>query len=103
MTISAALRPGMPNGAAAGPVRNDTMPSFTSGPAAAGCCRHAGDPCCLEAAVRPDPIDERQPRPDLVACDVEHLALFVERARGDFGRVRVDGDGRDAIGRRDVA
>ena len=29
MTISAPLRPGMPNGEAAGPVRNDTIPSLT--------------------------------------------------------------------------
>jgi hypothetical protein len=57
----------------------------------------------LEAAVRPDPIDEWQPRTDLVACDFQHPALFVERARGDFGRVGVDGDGRDAVGRRNVA
>ena len=39
MTISAALRPGMPNGDAAGPVRNVTIPSFTGAAAgAAGCC-----------------------------------------------------------------
>src|SRR6266446_2099097 len=38
MTISAPLRPGTPNGLAAGPLRNETMPSRT-GP---GGCRGAG-------------------------------------------------------------
>jgi hypothetical protein len=38
MTISAPLRPGIPNGDAAGPVRNETMPSLTGAADAAGCC-----------------------------------------------------------------
>src|SRR4249919_1818900 len=42
MTISAPLRPGIPNGDAAGPVRNETMPSLTGAADAAGCCACAG-------------------------------------------------------------
>ena len=49
------------------------------------------------------PLTSGSRAPISSACDVEHRALFVERARGDFGRVGVDGDGRDAVGRRDVA
>ena len=65
--------------------------------------RHARDPRRLEAAVGPDAVDERQPLADLVLGDVEHAPLLVEAAGGDLGRMRVDGDGGDALGRRHVA
>ena len=64
----------------------------------------SGDSCGLEAAVRPDPIDERQPRADIVACDVEHLALFVrnvhEATSVEWALMVM---ARDAVGRRYVA
>src|SRR5215470_4521151 len=43
MMISAPLRPGTPNGLAAGPLRNVTMPTLTGAAAgAAGCCARPG-------------------------------------------------------------
>jgi hypothetical protein len=43
MTISAPLRPGTPNGLAAGPLRNETIPSLIGAAAgAAGCCAAPG-------------------------------------------------------------
>ena len=65
--------------------------------------RHAREPRGFEAAVGPDAVDDRQPGPDLVLRDVEHAALLVEAAGGDLGRMRVDGDGRQAFDRRHVA
>jgi hypothetical protein len=59
--------------------------------------RHARKARRLEAAVGPDAVDQRQLGPDLVLRDVEHAALVVETARADLGRVRVDGDGREAF------
>ena len=65
--------------------------------------RHAGEPRGLDAAVGPDAVDQRQPGADLVLRDVEHALLLVEGAGGDFGRMRVDGDGGQAFDRRHVA
>ena len=65
--------------------------------------RHLGEPRRLDAAVGPDAVDDRQPGADLVLRDVEHALLLVEGAGGDFGRMRVDGDGREALDRGDVA
>ena len=65
--------------------------------------RHARNARRLEAAVGPDAVDDRQAVADLVLRDLEHAALLLERAGGDLGRVRVDGDRRDAGRRRHVA
>jgi hypothetical protein len=54
-----------------------------------------GDPCTALCVIDRVP----KPRAALAAASLSALGL----ARGDFGRVRVDGDGRDAVGRRDVA
>src|SRR6266436_7452790 len=64
--------------------------------------RHAGDPGRLDAAIRPHPVDQRQALADLVLGDGEHAPLLLEAQRGDLGRMRVDGDGGDPLGRRDV-
>src|SRR6185437_11329798 len=73
MTISAPLRPGIPNGAAAGPVRNDTMPSLTGAAGAAdpaGCCACAGTTAATsenassdESRVQPEFCDITNPSP----------------------------------------
>ena len=65
--------------------------------------RHLGDARGFEAAVGPDAMDQRQSVADLVLRDLEHPALLLEGAGGDFGRMRVDGQRRNALGRRDVA
>jgi hypothetical protein len=65
--------------------------------------RHAGDPRRFQAAVGPHAVDDRQPPADLVLRDVEHPALLVECAGGDFRGVGVDGDGGNALGGRHVA
>src|SRR5262249_32671437 len=54
-------------------------------------------------AVGPDAVDQRDAVADLVLRDVEHAPLLVEAAGGDLGRMRVDGDRGEALGRRDVA
>ena len=43
------------------------------------------------------PFDQRQLGPDSVLRDIKHAALLAETAGGDLGRVRVDGDGREAF------
>jgi hypothetical protein len=65
--------------------------------------RHARDARGLHAAVRPDAIHQGQAVADLVLGDIEHAALLVDAAGGDFGRMRVDGDRGDALDPRDVA
>ena len=62
-----------------------------------------GDARRFEAAVGPDAVDDRQLAADLVLRDLEHAPLLVEGAGGDLGRMRVDGDRRDARRRRHVA
>ncbi len=57
----------------------------------------------LDAAVGPDTVDDRQAGADLVLGDVEHALLLVEGAGGDFGRMRVDGDGGKTFDRRHIA
>src|SRR5262249_34599760 len=64
--------------------------------------RHAGDPSRLDAAIRPHAVDERQALADLVLSDGEHAALLLEGQGGDLGGMRVNGDGRDPLGRCDV-
>ncbi len=60
------------------------------------------NPGRLEAAVRPDPVDQRQPVADLLAGDLQHAALLIGRARGHLGRMRIDRERRQALDRRDV-
>ena len=55
----------------------------------------------LPSAQMPLTIGSRPPISSL--RDLEHAALLVEAAGGDLGRMGIDGDGREALGRRDVA
>jgi hypothetical protein len=64
---------------------------------------HARDARCFEAAVGPDAVDDRQPAADLVPRDVEHPALLIEGAGGDFRRMGIDGDRGEVRGLRDIA
>ena len=61
------------------------------------------DPRRLQAAVRPDAVNDRQFAADFLARDLHDATLFVARARGDLGRVRVDRDRRQSLHRGDVA
>ena len=65
--------------------------------------RPAGDPRRLKTAVGPDAVNDRQFAADFLARDLHDAALFVRRARGDFGGMRVDGDGGQALHRGDIA
>src|SRR6266705_3479095 len=53
------------------------------------------------AALGIDAVHDRKPPADLVSRDLEHAPLLVERARGDLGRMRVDGDRGQPLRRRD--
>jgi hypothetical protein len=60
------------------------------------------DPGRLEAAVRPDPVDQRQPVADLLACYLQHAALLIGCARSHLGRMRIDRKRRQALDRLNV-
>ena len=59
--------------------------------------RHAREPRGFQAAIGPDAVDQWQAAADLVLRDLEHAPLLLERAGGDLGRVRVDGNGGEAF------
>jgi hypothetical protein len=93
MTISGRERDPRPSGLGGNTSRQDE-------PAALGRARDARR---LQAAVGVDAVHDRQPRADLVHRDLEDLLLLLERARGDLGRVRVDGDRRQPAHGGDIA
>src|SRR6185295_15512269 len=55
----------------------------------------------LEAAVGVDPVDDRQLQ--FLSRNLKHAALFIEGAGGDFGGMRIDGDGGEPLDRRHIA
>jgi len=65
--------------------------------------RHACKPRRLDAAVGPDAIDQRQFGADLLLRNLEYTPLFVEGARADLRRMRVNGNRRKPFDRRHVA
>ena len=67
------------------------------------CGGHAPDARSLNAAVRPDAVDEGKPIADLVLRQVEDALLLVEAAGGNLRGMRVHGNGRKPLGRRHIA
>src|SRR5215467_6096170 len=65
--------------------------------------RHAGDARRFETPIGPHAVDDRQLAADLVLRDLEHAALLLECAGGNLGRMRVQRDRGDALGRSDIA
>src|SRR6266581_4869267 len=70
-----------------------------SGGAAVG--GHLRDARGLEAALGVHAVNDRQAIADFVFRDCKDALLLLERTRGDFGRMRVDGDRGQPLRRRD--